>query len=65
MTTAKEKQIAESIVDRLLDNTSKIKYGQISVSLRIHSGRLVDVIYTITESMRDTGAKEADKTEKQ
>ena len=60
MKTSIEKQIAESIADRLLENFSRIKYGQVSVSLRVHSGRPVDVIYTITESMRDNGIKEAD-----
>jgi hypothetical protein len=55
-----DKQIAGSITDRLLENVSRINYGQVAVSLRVHSGRLVDIIYTITESMRDNGTKEAD-----
>ncbi|MCL1955244.1 MAG: hypothetical protein FWF68_04395 [Spirochaetes bacterium] len=63
MKTGIEKQIAGSIANRLLENISRIKYGQVAVSLRIHSGRLVDIIYTITESMRDTGTKEADAGE--
>jgi hypothetical protein len=56
-------QIAGSIADRLLENVSGIKYGQVAVSLRVHSGRLVDVTYTITESMRDTGITGADTGE--
>jgi hypothetical protein len=60
MKTGIEKQIAGSIADRLIENVLKIKYGQVAVSLRVHSGRLVDVIYTITESMRDSGIKEAE-----
>jgi len=58
-----DKQIAGSIADRLLENLSKIKYGQASVSLRIHSGRLVDVIYSFTESMRDNGITGTDTGE--
>jgi hypothetical protein len=60
MKTGIEKQIAGSIADRLIENVSKIKYGQAAVSLRVHSGRVVDVVYTNTESMRDSGIKEAD-----
>jgi len=60
MKTGIEKQIAESIADRILENVSRINYGQVTVSLQVHSGRLVDIIYTITESLRDNGTKEAD-----
>jgi len=63
MIADREKQIAQSIADRLIENISKIKYGQASVSLRVHSGRLVDVIYSFTESMRDNGITEADTGE--
>jgi len=63
MITAKKRQIAESIADRLLENFSRIKYGQVAVSLRVHSGRPVDIIYTITESMRDNEITEADTGE--
>ena len=63
MTADREKQIAGSVTDRLFENVSKLKYGQVAVSLRVHSGRIVDVTYTITESMRETGIKEGDAGE--
>ena len=44
---------AEKIVARLLNNATEIKYGQVSVCLRIHSGRVVDVTYSTTESTKD------------
>lgn len=53
MTADREKQIIGSIADRLFENVSKIKFGQVSVSLKIHSGRLVDITHSLTESMRE------------
>jgi hypothetical protein len=61
MTADREKQIAGSVTNRLFENVSRLKYGQVAVSLRVHSGRIVDVTYTITESMRETGTKESDE----
>jgi len=53
MTADREKQITGSIADRLFENVSKIKYGQVSVSLKVHSGRIVDITHSIMESMRE------------
>jgi hypothetical protein len=49
---------AEEIVARLLSNVAALKYGQVSVCLRIHAGRVVDVTHTTTESTREAQAKE-------
>lgn len=60
MKAIEEKQIAEMITDRLFENVAKIKFGSVSVSLKIHSGRIMDITYTVMESKRDT-ISEAEK----
>jgi len=54
---------AEKIVARLLSNATGLQYGQVSVCLKVHSGRIVDVTHTVTESVKETGIKEADDGE--
>ncbi len=54
MKTTGGKQIAETITDRLFENIAKIKFGSVSVTLKIHSGRIMDITHSITESTRDT-----------
>ena len=54
---------AEAIVARLLSNTADLKFGSVSVTVKIHSGRIMDITHTVTESMRDAGTKEADTGE--
>ncbi|MDR0475641.1 MAG: hypothetical protein LBH43_18460 [Treponema sp.] len=44
---------AEAIVARLLSNAAELQYGSVSVMLNIHSGRISNVIYSITENTRD------------
>jgi hypothetical protein len=51
---------AEKIVARLLSNSAGLQYGQVSVCLKIHSGRIVDVTYSTTENLKEIGIKEAD-----
>jgi hypothetical protein len=41
------------IAGRLLDAAGKIRYGSAAVNLKIHDGRIVDVIHTKTESIRE------------
>ena len=45
---------AEAIVTRLLTNAADLKYGAISVTLKIHSGRIVDTTFSVTESTRES-----------
>jgi len=45
---------AEAIVARLLLNTAKLRYGSVSVTAKIHDGRIVEVLYATTESTRET-----------
>jgi hypothetical protein len=44
---------AEAIVVRLLTNAADLKYGLVSVTAKIHDGRVVEVIYSTTESTRE------------
>jgi hypothetical protein len=48
---------AEAIVARLLTNAVGLRYGSVSVSAKLHDGRVVEVSYSTTESTREQGAK--------
>jgi len=45
---------AEAIVARLLTNAVGLKYGSVSVCVKLHNGRVVEVAYSTTESTRET-----------
>ena len=44
---------AGEIVNTLLTNAAGIRYGLISVSAKLHEGRIVEVSYSRTEQTRD------------
>ena len=44
---------AEEIVNQLLTNAAGVRYGIISVSAKLHEGRVVEVSYSRTEHTRD------------
>jgi len=44
---------AENIVTRLLTNATDLKFGSVSVTVKVHDGRIVEVLYSTTESMRE------------
>ena len=48
---------AEAIVARLLTNAVGLRYGSVSVSAKLHDGRVVEVSYSATESTREQGTK--------
>jgi len=48
---------AEAIVTRLMANANGLKYGSVSVTAKVHDGRVVEVVYATTESTRE---KESD-----
>jgi len=52
---------AETIVARLMVNAAKLKYGNVSVTAKIHNGRITEVNYSTTESMREAETKESEK----
>jgi hypothetical protein len=55
MTGIIKKQKAEAMAGRLVEITGNVRFGSVSVNLKIHDGRIVDVTYTVTESTRETG----------
>ena len=48
---------AEAIVAQLLTNAAGVQYGAVSVSAKLHEGRVVEVSYTKTEHTRDQNPK--------
>jgi hypothetical protein len=56
--TGMSKSKAEKIVARLLANAAGLQYGSVSMTVKVHSGRVVEVLYSTTESMRETETKE-------
>jgi hypothetical protein len=54
---------AEAIVARLLPNVAGLQYGSVSVTAKVHDGRIMDVTHTVTESMKEAGTKEPDAGE--
>jgi hypothetical protein len=48
---------AEAIVARLLTNAVGLRYGVVSVSAKLHDGRVVEVVYSTTENTRETKPK--------
>jgi len=43
----------EAIVAQLLANAAGVRYGAVSVSAKLHEGRLVEVSFSRTERTRD------------
>ena len=49
---------AEEIVAQLLANAAALRYGSVSVSAKLHDGRVVSVSYTTTEHTREQETEE-------
>jgi hypothetical protein len=45
---------AEAIVARLLSNAAGLQYGSVSVTAKVHDGRVVQISYETTESTKET-----------
>jgi len=41
------------IANRLTQSVGKVQYGEVSVALKIHSGRVVDLTHTVNQSVRE------------
>ena len=52
---------AEAMVARLLTNAADLKYGSVSVTAKVHDGRVVEVLYATTETTRDELREKADQ----
>jgi hypothetical protein len=48
---------AEAIAARLLSNAAGLQYGAVSVTAKIHNGRITEINYSTTESTRETEGK--------
>jgi hypothetical protein len=53
MTETLHKQKAETIAGRLLENAGKVRFGSVSVNLKIHDGRVTGIEYQTAESTRE------------
>jgi hypothetical protein len=51
----KEKAII--IAERLVSNAGQLRYGSVAVTLKIHDGRVTEVLYTTSENTREPGDK--------
>ena len=45
--------MAEALVAQLLANAAEVRYGAVSVSVKLHEGRLIEVSFSKTERIRD------------
>jgi len=53
---------AEKIVTRLLTNAAGLRYGSVSVTAKMHDGRVVSVSYSTTEQTKEQNS-ERDKNQ--
>ena len=51
----------EAIAAQLLTNAAGLRYGNVSVSVKLHDGRVVQVMYSTTENMKDVSGKIEDE----
>ena len=51
---------AEAIVAQLLVSAADLRYGAVSVTAKLHEGKVVSVSYTKTEHSRELESKEGD-----
>jgi hypothetical protein len=53
---------AENVVAKLLANAAGLRYGNVSVCLKLHDGRVVEVVYSTSETNKMPNPK-SEKTE--
>jgi hypothetical protein len=51
------KIMAEDLVAKLLSSAAGLMYGCVSVSVKLHEGRIVQVLYSTTENTKEQVAK--------
>jgi len=56
------KSKAEAIVAQLLANAAGLRYGSVSVSAKLHDGRVVEVSYLKSEQTREQQESKKDKS---
>ena len=45
---------AEKIVSRLLSSAVDLKFGSVTATIKIHNSRIVETVFSTTESTRET-----------
>jgi hypothetical protein len=53
MDVIQARQNVINIADRLCENATKIRYGSVSVTLKIHADRVVAATHSTTEATRE------------
>ena len=53
---------AEAIVAQLLANAAGLRYGSVTVSAKLHDGRVVEVSHVKTEQTREQHESKKDKS---
>jgi hypothetical protein len=43
----------EFLTQKMLENLSQVKYGEVSVCIKKHDSRVVSIIHTVTQNTRD------------
>jgi len=44
---------AEAMIAQLLENVAKVRYGSVSVTAKMHDGRVVEVTYLTSEQIKE------------
>jgi len=52
------KEKAEAVVEQLINYSAGLQYGAVSLSVKIHNGRVFEVSYTKTEQVREKEPKQ-------
>jgi hypothetical protein len=52
---------AEDLVAKLLSSAAGLMYGCVSVSVKLHEGRIVQVLYSTTENTKEQAVKGGDE----
>jgi hypothetical protein len=47
----------EDMVSRLLSNAAAVKYGAVSVSVKLYGGKVVQVLFSTTENIQEPDGK--------
>jgi hypothetical protein len=53
----------QAIVAKMMSNAAGLKYGSVSVTAKLHDGRVVQVTYSTNEHSRDTEPPPKDREE--
>jgi len=61
-TKASATKLAAAIVAQLMSNAAGLRYGSVSVSAKLHDGRVVEVSYSKTELTKEPGTKKENAT---